>query len=218
VQREFPLNDESRLRLTISKYYTPSGRLIQRPYKGKEIDQYYSTVMDSMPVETSVDSSTERPIYHTSGGREVFGGGGITPDIIVKYETQDNSPSLTQKFIQKRLFFEMAAKYASKSNIPENSFNSYLNTYEVDEGLLRELMDIVYQKEIEFNESDFRKNHDYYKSRLKAEIARNIWGNEKYYQVLMLYDNQYNKAKSLFNRLDELLQVSGSRNIVEIGN
>ena len=53
---------------------------------------------------------------------------------------------------------------------------------------------------------------------LKAEIARSIWGNEKYYQVLLLYDNQYNKAMNLFSRLQELLQVSGSRNIVEIDN
>jgi carboxyl-terminal processing protease len=52
VQREFPLNDDSRLRLTISKYYTPSGRLIQRPYEGKELDQYYSTLIDSMTNDT----------------------------------------------------------------------------------------------------------------------------------------------------------------------
>ena len=56
------------------------------------------------------------------------------------------------------------------------------------------------------------------KSRIKAEIARNIWGNDKYYQVLLLYDNQYNKAMSLFYYLEELLQVSGSRDYVEIEN
>jgi carboxyl-terminal processing protease len=216
VQREFPLNDESRLRLTISKYYTPSGRLIQRPYKGKEIDQYYSTVMDSMPVETPLDSSNERPIYHTSAGREVYGGGGIAPDIVVKYESRDNSPSITQKFIQKRLFFEVASKYASNNKSLKISFHDYLSSFEVNDLLLRELKETVNQKEIECTDSEFRANRNYYKAILKAEIARNIWGNEKYYQVLMLYDNQYNKAMSLFYRLDELLQVSGSRDFVEI--
>jgi carboxyl-terminal processing protease len=218
VQREFPLNDDSRLRLTISKYYTPSGRLIQRPYKGKEIDQYYSTVMDSMPAETPLDSSAEKPIYHTSGGREVYGGGGITPDIVVKYKSRDKSPSLTQRFIQKRLFFEVASKYASNHKSLKKSFNDYLHSFEVDEYLLNELKNLVDKKDIDYTDSEFMANKNYYKSMLKAEIARNIWGNEKYYQVLMLYDNQYKKALSLFYRLDELLQVSGSRDFVEIEN
>ncbi len=218
VQREFPLNDDSKLRLTISKYYTPSGRLIQRPYKGKEIDQYYSTVMDSMPVDTPSDSITEKPIFYTSGGREVYGGGGITPDIIVEYESADKSPSLTQKFIQKRLFFEAASKYAKNHDISKRAFDTYLKSFNVDDQLIRDLKKLVFQKDIEFDESDFQANIYYFKARLKAEIARNIWGNEKYYQVLLLYDNQYNRAINLFPRLPELLKVSGSRNIVEIDN
>jgi carboxyl-terminal processing protease len=218
VQREFPLNDDSRLRLTISKYYTPSGRLIQRPYKGKELDQYYSTALDSMPGEVPSDSSLERPVYHTSAGREVYGGGGITPDIVVEYESRDKSPSLTQKLIQKRLFFEIASKYSNHHSIPKDSFDNYLKTFKVNALLIEELKDLVSQKDIEFSDSDFRVNSDYYKGRLKAEIARNIWGNEKYYQVMLLYDNQYNEAMSLFYKLDDLLQLSGSRNIVEIEN
>lgn len=218
VQREFPLNDESRLRLTISKYYTPSGRLIQRPYKGKDFEQYYSTVMDTMPVEMTTDSTEDKPIYHTAAGREVYGGGGITPDIVVKYESMDSSPSLTQKFIQKRLFFEIASKYATTHKYLKESFDRYLNSFEVSNQLIKDLKDLVYQKEIEFDEPDFRENREYYKARLKAEIARNIWGNEKYYQALLLYDNQYLKAMSLFLKLDKLLQVSGSRNIAEIEN
>jgi carboxyl-terminal processing protease len=216
VQREFPLNDDSRLRLTISKYYTPSGRLIQRPYEGQEVDQYYSTVLDSMPVEATTDSSDERPIYHTSAGREVYGGGGITPDIIIEYDSGDKSSTLTQKLYQKRLFFETASKFATKLKYYKNDFQKYLNDYQVGNDVLEELKSLMYEKEIEFEISDFRKNDRYYKARIKAEIARNIWGNEKYYQVWLLNDNQYKKALSLFYKLDELLEVSGSRNIVEI--
>jgi carboxyl-terminal processing protease len=218
VQREFPLNDESRLRLTISKYYTPSGRLIQRPYKGKEIDQYYSMVMDSMPGEAPADTSQERPIYHTSAGREVYGGGGITPDVVVKYVSGDNAPLLTQKFFQKRLFFDFASRYANHHKSLKNSFQDYLNSFEVNDFLLEGLKELAEQKEIEFNESDFQDNREYFKARIKAEIARSLWGTEKYYQVLLLYDNQYNKAIGLFYNLEELLQVSGSRDYVEIEN
>ena len=218
VQREFPLNDESRLRLTISKYYTPSGRLIQKPYKGKEVDQYYSTAVDSMPIEATADSTSERPIYHTSAGREVYGGGGITPDIIVEYESIDKSPALTQKLYQKRLFFETASIVANKYKSLKNNFGEYLKSYKVNNSVIEGLKDLMIQKEIEFSSSEFRNNYDYYKARLKAEIARNIWGNEKYYQVWLLNDNQYNKALGLFYKLDKLLKVSGSRNIVEIEN
>jgi carboxyl-terminal processing protease len=216
VQREFPLNDESRLRLTISKYYTPSGRLIQRPYKGKEIEQYYATVMDSMPVEIPPDTLEETLIYHTAAGREVYGGGGITPDVVLKYKSGDNSPSLTQKLYQKRLFFEIASKYATNHKSTKSSFQDYLDSFQVNNLLLSDLKELMKQKDIEFSESDFEANKRYYKSRIKAEIARNLWGNEKYYHALLLYDNQYNKAMSLFYRLDELLQVSGSRDYVEI--
>jgi carboxyl-terminal processing protease len=218
VQREFPLNDDSRLRLTISKYYTPSGRLIQRPYEGKEIDQYYSMVMDSMAGDALPDTLEERPIYHTSAGREVYGGGGINPDVIVKYNSGDISPSLTQKMIQKRIFFEIASKYANNHKSIKNSFGNYYNSFQVNNLILNELKELVSQKEIDFFESDFNNNRAYYQARIKAEIARNIWGTERFYQVLLLYDNQYNKAISLFYKLNELLQVSGSRDYVEIEN
>ncbi len=85
VQNEFPLPDESRLRLTISKYYTPSGRLIQRPYKGKEVDEYYQealTLDDSVHTENPEDT-TASLVYYTSSGREVYGGGGIRPDSLI---------------------------------------------------------------------------------------------------------------------------------------
>jgi carboxyl-terminal processing protease len=218
VQREFPLDDESRLRLTISKYYTPSGRLIQKPYKGKEINQYYSTVMDSMHGDTPMDTLHDRPIYHTSSGRVVYGGGGITPDVVVKYISGDNSPALTQKFYQKRLFFEIASGFANNHKNLKNSSEIFHNSFEVNNNLLEDLKDLAGQKEIDFTESEFNNNREYFKTRIKAEIARSIWGNEKYYQVLLLYDNQYNKAISLFYKLEELLQVSGSRDYVEIEN
>ena len=218
VQREFPLNDESRLRLTISKYYTPSGRLIQRPYKGQEIEQYYSSALDSIHEDSPPDTSEERPIYHTAAGRVVYGGGGITPDIVVQYVSGDNTPALTQKFYQKRLFFEIASGYAHNHNILKASFKNFLNSFEVANTLLEDLKNLADKKDIEFRDSDFQKNKTYFKTRLKAEIARSIWGNDKYYQVLLLYDNQYNKAISLFPNLNALLRVSGSRNYVEIDN
>lgn len=215
VQREFPLNDNSRLRLTISKYYTPSGRLIQRPYKGKEIDQYYADHMDSIVTESIEDTLKEHPVYYTASGREVYGGGGIAPDVVINHVSRDKKSSLTQKFFQKRMFFDIASRYANSNGTIKDSFQSYLKYFEVDRLLLQELENQARQKKIEFSSADFWQNTDYFKSRLKAEIARSIWGTEKYYQVLLLYDNQYNEALGLFSQAEDLLNPPKSRKLVK---
>jgi carboxyl-terminal processing protease len=211
VQREYLLNDASRLRLTISKYYTPSGRLIQRPYEGKDIDQYYDVPADSLWGEPSSasDSLINRPVYYTDGRRPVYGGGGIAPDVVVKDSSMDRSPALTQKFYQKRLFFEVASPYANQHSDMKDNFNSYLESFRVPNALLDELREMAIEREINFNQLAFDQNKDYFKSRLKAEIARSLWGTERYYQVLLLYDNQYLKARELFFEIYKLLHHAG---------
>ena len=216
VQREFPLNDKSRLRLTISKYYTPSGRLIQRPYKGKKVDQYYAASLDSMENETtSIDSIGEQPVYFTSGGRKVFGGGGIQPDVTVKYISNDAASSLVQKFFQKRLFFEIASRYANAHPELENSFENYLDRFEVDRSLLQDLENLAREKDIQFAHSEYQKSYPYIKSRLKAEIARSLWGTKHYYHVLLLDDNQFNEALGLFDQIGELLITDSPAKLVK---
>ncbi len=205
VQREYLLNDDSRLRLTISKYYTPSGRLIQRPYEGKDVDQYYSSIYDSVFSSEESDTLEEKPLYYTNSGRKVYGGGGITPDVQVTFESKDKAPSLTQKFFQKRLFFEIASKYANKHSYLKNSFQSFLDSFQVSRGLLNELKELAIKKEIDFSDSEFNQNDEYFRSRLKSEIARSLWGTERYYQVLLIYDNQYLEARKLFQEMEDLL-------------
>ena len=95
VQRQFQLNDNSALRLTISRYYTPLGRLIQRDYTKKDKVEYYREslerdTLEGENIEHKLESDTTRPVYKTPKGRKVYGGGGITPDYIVK------SPPLTK--------------------------------------------------------------------------------------------------------------------------
>ncbi len=90
VQRQFTLPDNSAIRLTISEYYTPSGRLIQRDYDDLETDEeYYSEVMEREEEEGdnlthTAEQDSSKPVFETEGGRVVYGGGGITPDYIVK--------------------------------------------------------------------------------------------------------------------------------------
>lgn len=204
VQREFSLNDDSRLRLTISKYYTPSGRLIQRPYKNTTIDEYYSINMDSS-LENSNTDSTQKEIYFTANGRNVYGGGGISPDVKVNYENGSKSQKLTQKLHQHRIFFEIAAEFANQNSFLSKDFKKYLSDFKVPNLLINKLKQLALTKDIKINENQFTKDMDYIEVRLKAEIARSLWDNSKYYQVLMVNDNQYQKALSLFPDAEKII-------------
>ena len=211
VQREFPLQDESRLRLTISKYYTPSGRLIQRNYKGKRIEDYYADGLDSADVIISEDSLNNRPVYFTAAGRKVFGGGGITPDIQVEYEGNSKSLDLARQFFQKRIFFETASRFSKENKYWKKDFDKFLNEFTVDEILLNMFKEIAHTKGLEIEEKMFDNDITYIKLRLKAEIARSLWDNNKYYQTLLIEDNQYKKALTLFSVAEKILTNENSQ-------
>ena len=108
VQRQFDLPDNSALRLTISQYFTPSGRLIQRDYKNKKNkEDYYSEMGNDEEVEGdninhTAEQDSVKPEYKTGKGRIVYGGGGITPDYIVK---SDLVTTYTQNLLRKNIFY-----------------------------------------------------------------------------------------------------------------
>jgi len=205
VQSEFPLKDDSRLRLTISKYYTPSGRLIQRPYKDVNLDDYFMH-SDSLNNLTSQDS-TERPVYYTEKGRVVYGGGGITPDTTITFDTGPVSIKLMNHFWNKRLFFETATAYVQKNPAIKKDYDHFLKYFKVNNSLLSLLKKVARQKEVEFNEEEFNADQAFIKNRIKAEIARAVWGASKYYQIILLYDNQYLEALKLFPKAEENMRL-----------
>ena len=207
VQNEFELDDNSRVRLTVSKYYTPSGRLIQRPYKGKDVVDYYMEgVRDS--ILSDVDTSSVKPVFFTESGRTVYGGGGIAPDVTIPYETYSKSRALTTELLNKRVFFETASRYVNRNPKWKTSFIKFQNTFKVSASLMRALQKLAKEKEVNFELSDFSKDEHFINNRLKAEIARNIWGISRFYQVLLEHDNQFQQAMDLFPEIPVLLSVA----------
>lgn len=204
VQNEFLLSDQSRIRLTVSKYYTPSGRLIQKPYKN--VKDYYGSEFqedENYPV-VQEDSLSNKPIFLTQGGRRVYGGGGISPDVEIKFETISKAREMTRQFLQKRLFFEIASSLVNQNPHWAADFASYDRNFMPGQEELSQLMRLAKEKDIKFSIAEFEQDREYLQNRLKAEIARNIWGMSKYYQVILEYDNQFKAALDLFPRVMEL--------------
>ncbi|MDI6779342.1 MAG: S41 family peptidase [Bacteroidota bacterium] len=210
VQRQFDLTDSSAFRLTIARYYTPLGRLIQKPF-GKNISEYRQPIADGEEeevdnVDHKVESDTSKPRYKTPSGRTVYGGGGITPDYIIKsghitnYTAQLRGRAIILEFTNK--YFERNGKEFRKSY--EQDFIKFLNQFEITETMLDELVNLAKNKNIEFNEEQYNKDIRFIKTLIKTQIARTVWGNEGAYTVFNRDDEQFKKAVSLFPEAEKI--------------
>jgi carboxyl-terminal processing protease len=206
VQNEFQLNDRSRIRLTVSKYYTPSGRLIQKPYKDKNLEQYYNDSADEAVVQDSLVADTlgKRPVYHTEGGRKVFGGGGIRPDFEIEYNSVSKSEKITRQLLQKRILFELAAELVIKHPEWAKDFTKFKKNYVSTKKIFTQLKTLARKNDIEFKDADLSIDEAYLNNRIKAEIARNIWGMNRYYEIILEYDNQFQESLKHFDEAAEL--------------
>lgn len=209
VQRPFTLSDGSQLRLTVSEYFTPSGRLIQRKYDNKE--DYYRDVMEREEVEGDnleheAEGDSLRPTYKTANGRTVYGGGGITPDYIVK---NDKLTGYSVSLLRKNVFYRFILGYLDTHG-PEieaeygDNMDAFVKGFEIDEVVLKDFIAYSEDEGVEFVEEDYQKDKDYIQARLKAQIARNYWKNDGWYSVLVPLDEQVEKATTLFDKAKEI--------------
>ncbi|MEW5798793.1 MAG: S41 family peptidase [Bacteroidota bacterium] len=214
VQRQFPLADGSALRLTIARYYTPSGRLIQRSYNnGKDkyqLEAFQREEEEGENIEHKESTSdTARPKFKTAKGRIILGGGGITPDFIVK-------PGTLTKYgvalARRNMFYEFAAQYITLNGEQIKSkyktLESFDNDFEVSEEMLNNFTAFAKGKNIEFVQEDYTKDKDFIQSRLKAYIARNYWGNEGFFRASLPIDIQLKKALSLFPEAEKIARLN----------
>ncbi len=215
VQRQFTLPDNSAIRLTISEYYTPSGRLIQRDFSNLENDEeYYSEVMDREEEEGenlshTAEQDSSKPVYETEGGREVYGGGGITPDYLVKAGKVND---YTRDLLRNNVFYQYILTYIENNGdkikslygSDLNKFNDEFNFSQEDKNNFIEFASL---KDVEFNEDEFTDDSEYILARLKAQVARHYWKNEGWYTVLLSVDNQLQKALTLFDEAKNLAHI-----------
>ncbi len=209
VQRQFEISDGSAVRVTTARYYTPSGRTIQKPYEGGKYKN--SMMLDTTDGENfkhdKDTKDTTRPVFKTFGGRTVYGGGGITPDFFVRLDT------LTKYSVQLRrlnLIYEFTEKYmASNRKSIEGKYSNYrdfIKGYNVSGDMLQNLVELGKSKNVAFDQTGFDIDKQFLETSIKAQIARDIWGNEGFYAVFMLSDEQVTKAFSLLGEAEKLLK------------
>jgi carboxyl-terminal processing protease len=216
VQMPIKLSDNSELRLTISRYFTPSGRSIQKPYemgKGEDYSQDLSHRYESGELFFADSIKFDKSkVYKTDGGRKVYGGGGITPDIFVPRDTLTNSKYLFELY-SKNIIREYALRYANENakKIEKQSFKEFLASFEVTDAMLAELVKDASKSGIKPNEKELKISKPVIVSQTKAIIGRYVYGrkqktglNNEVFEVLNPTDNVYVKALQLFGQASQL--------------
>ncbi len=213
VQRQFRLRDGSALFLTIARYYTPSGRLIQRDYTPGDRASYYAAGLDDEDPNAMPDSTESRPEYRTAAGRTVYGGGGITPDIKIE------APGLTpvQESIERAsLPFTFANAFVGQSKFAYPAgFDRFLGDYELDDATWQEFLNHVAASDTAQVTTHPREEIDaerpYLARSVKREIAGNIWGPTARYRVFLSADPILAEARTLFPQASDLLALAAQQ-------
>lgn len=212
VQSQIALKDGAAVRITIARYYTPSGRLIQRPYdNGREA--YYEAAWEdnedenASPLSGKAIADTVQPKFFTASGRVVSGGGGIMPDILVR---SDKISSFTANLIRKRLFFEFAADYAARHRSLAADPDGFIKHFKTTDDLLASFKSSIINEKVEFSEKAWNQDLKFIKRRIKSEIARSLWSSAKYYEVEVREDQQVLKALENFKLASELAALHAS--------
>lgn len=198
VQEQIPLMDGSALRLTVARFYTPSGRCIQSSYEDGN-DEYYNHIYERFQnMEQLVADSIhfiDSLKYETKGGRIVYGGGGIMPDFFVPVDTTGNSEYFT-KIYRKGLIYSFAYSYADDHRdelstlASAEEFDSYLD----EKDALSDFIKYVENKGIAKDSKGLKVSGTIINTQLKAYIARNIMGEEGFYPIIKKIDKTLLRA------------------------
>ncbi|MFN3802271.1 S41 family peptidase [Belliella pelovolcani] len=207
VQMPIDLSDGAELRLTIARYYTPSGRSIQKPY-GEEDDYSLDWIKRFEHGEFfSADSVkfNDSLRYETVSGRAVYGGGGIMPDFFVPLDTTMSSAYVNRLFnSDSAREFVLDYLDKNKKKFEGMSFEDYYSKYQVSDAMLQELIKVGEKNKVKFDEKDYKKSKDYLKVLVKANMGRNLFDDNAYYKVINDINEIYLQAIKLFDEAEKL--------------
>lgn len=200
VQRPFSFPDGSVMRMTVARYYTPSGRCIQKPYNDGH-EKYYEDLSDRMEHGEFVHPDSikfpDSLRYKTNAGRVVYGGGGIMPDVFIPLDTTKYSDYYV-KLIRKNLFSTFTLDYLSQNR--EKLLSDYQTVelfkknHKIDEAYMKSFLDAAEKAGVEFEQEGYDQSKVIIETLLNAYLARSLYGPEAYYIIISDIDTELMKA------------------------
>src|SRR5947209_4474760 len=188
VQTVYPLSNDTGLALTTAKYYTPSGRLIQRDFSNVSLYDYYFD-------RDNINNIANKEVKLTDSGRTVYGGGGITPDVKVN---QIKSNHFQDTLLQHYAFFNFAKHYANSHHVTKN--------FEVDENVIQEFRKSLDADKTPYTEADLVQNNEWIRSNIKSEVFVDAFGQEEGLKVRAESDPEVLKALDLLPQARQLAE------------
>ncbi len=212
VQMPIDLSDGAELRLTIARYYTPSGRSIQKPYDSNyeayerdwmeryEHGEFFSA--DSIKFNDSLK-------FETKKGRIVYGGGGIMPDYFVPLDTTLNSTYVNRLFnsdSSREFILDYSNK--NKDKFAGISLEEYYKDFDVSDAMLQDLIKIGEKNKVAYDDADFKKSKSYIKKLVKAHLGRQLYDDDAFYMVINDINEVYLHAIKLFDEADRIAMAT----------
>lgn len=224
VQRPIDLPDGSMIRLTISRYYTPVGRCIQKPYEKSKQDGAESVSMREKYNKDLIDRYNRGELMHADSihfpdslkymtkrlGRVVYGGGGIMPDIFVPIDTTGYS-DYYRDLVAKGIVIKATTRYIEKHRKDlqrkYKKFETFYDKFVIDETFLKELIALAEKENVKFNKEQYELSLPLLKNQLKALIARDLWDMNEYFQIINQTDNVVNQSLQVLQdgRYEEII-------------
>jgi carboxyl-terminal processing protease len=203
VQRPFNLPDGSVIRLTTARYFTPTGRCIQRPYTegtdayyedfGKRFEHGEYVSADSIKFPDSLK-------YETPRGRVVYGGGGIMPDVFIPWDStmfSDYYVELRRKGVLNTFTLQYVDEYRSTLNGKYKTIDEFIDKFQVTPELVDELKAVAEKEGVKMDEEGWKTSEQLILTQVRALIARNLWDINAFYEVMTAIDDEYKKAIDL---------------------
>jgi carboxyl-terminal processing protease len=208
VQRQIPLGDGSAMRLTVARYHTPSGRVIQRPYEKGHKDEYYKAHIARLSGQESDSTQSALPQYLTLRSRRtVHGGGGIQPDVRIKDDTTRVSNYMA-RMVAQGVYNDFLMEYMDLNR--EQLDRMYPTFAEFERGFvlgqeqLTRLTEAAAERNIEYNESEFNHSKELICTQLTAMIAQRLYSTSEFYRVMNPRENPaFKRALEILKACDE---------------
>lgn len=207
VQRPIPLLDGSEMRLTIARYYTPTGRNIQKPYD-KGVEKYRKDYLErwehgEMTSQDSISFPDSLKYQTLIKKRVVYGGGGIMPDVFTPMDTTSMTPYFSKLF-RGGYFNTFAYEYTKnhKNEIKQafTDIQAFKDGFHIDEALRNEFTNFAHAEDstLTYNEEEYLKDQNLIETRLKAIIASDIYGFESSFHIFNELNEPFKKAVEIF--------------------